>query len=297
VAEFLVSLPLSELRQWLSRSEDKKRGFSVAGARISLLLDVAKGKVRSQRQYEDDWGWTRAAVRYHWAKLWQPVALWATSYGRQADPETYSMAANLPAPWLAWVQSPDNPATKLHATNTPLTTQESPISAQKGRSATTEQPHYNPPPSHNARARYPIPIPLKDTKISKVAVAFTTLDSSEGETTTAALLDLESEKKDLSRTMDAKILTFCESLGISEAVARRLARHENPAYVHAQIASYRAAGEKGAGWFVRSVDEGYDLRTSTPETSHSGNKPQTYRMSAEQEALLARRVISNPDDV
>ena len=142
--EFLASLSLSELSRLLSCPEDKAKGFSDTGARIHLLLDVAVGKVRSQRHYARRWGWNRNTIRYRWPEIWQPVALWATSYGRQADPAKYSMAANLPAPWLAWVRHPENPvhatsdvpSSPYHPPYPPLTPQKVLISGEFRRSTT-----------------------------------------------------------------------------------------------------------------------------------------------------------------
>ena len=152
------------------------------------------------------------------------------------------------------------------------------------------------------RARI-IPHPLSNTDLSKAAAAAnTTLDSSKNEAiaaaAAAAFLDLDPEKNPVALPVDATILAFCQAIGISDEQAQHIACHEDAAYVHAQIASYKAVrGKKGAGWFIRAVEEGYDLRSSTPKPSHSRNKPQTSQPAPVQDTVPARRLLHNLDDL
>lgn len=86
MADFLYSIPRDVLIHLL-RSESGKRGYSDAGARVSLLMDIDAGKPRSRNEYARIWGWKPKYIRLRWDDLLADVVEWATSAGRQSDSE------------------------------------------------------------------------------------------------------------------------------------------------------------------------------------------------------------------
>lgn len=158
--QYLYNLPRNVLIHLL-RSESRSKGYSDAAVRVSMLLDVDAGQVKSQRDYANIWGWSRNKVRYHWTEIWHDVALWATSNGRQQDTR---MAQKLPAKWLKWVE-----------TKHPLTTQQPPTyhppkSASSGENDDASQekpptyhPDHHPPTTHHTK-KQPQPTSYKGKK-------------------------------------------------------------------------------------------------------------------------------------
>ena len=82
---------------------------------------------------------------------------------------------------------------------------------------------------------------------------------------------------------------------MSEAQAQRIARQEDARYVHAQIASYKATrGKKGPGWFVRAVEEHYDLRTTYEEPPV--HAPKASKTAKHPKQAPVRPLIDDLDD-
>lgn len=178
--DFLFAIPKPVLVHAL-RSESVRKGFSDLGARISLYLDVDQGAIRSQRQYAEAWGWSRDRVRYHWDAIWQDVAGWATSHGRQTDPDKHPLARGLPAEWLAWARASYNP---------PPTPQGAPHPLSISRARHPSSPHPSSPegksssrgrsqPSARARGAPPPASPARPERVEVVCHYAQQLDESE----------------------------------------------------------------------------------------------------------------------
>lgn len=142
MADFLYNVPRSVLLH-LVRKADRKAGYDDTEVRVSLLLDVDKGDVKSQREYVRLWGQSHKWIRYRWDDIWQDVTRWATSEGRQLDGPG---AANLPPEWLAWaVENLGHTKGTAGAQKTPETNGVPRSGAQQGHTKGTHTIHPSSP--------------------------------------------------------------------------------------------------------------------------------------------------------
>lgn len=96
MSDFLYNVPRSYLLH-IVRKADAKKGYDDTEARVSVLLDVDRGQVKSQRDYARIWGQSRKWVRYRWEEIVADVVDLCTSHGRQLDGP---LAQKLPPEWL-----------------------------------------------------------------------------------------------------------------------------------------------------------------------------------------------------
>ena len=164
--DYLLSVPRNVLRKLL-REMDTDSGFSEEAARLSLLLDVENGSVKSQRAYGRIWGWNRNTVRCRWEEIWKDVAEWVCSFGRQLS---HPLVDRLPDKWKAWLMGeygqekpPSNAKPKTThqpPSDHPLTTQKSPPERRETGSTTHQPPNDHPPTTHHTNNPNPIPNPF-----------------------------------------------------------------------------------------------------------------------------------------
>ena len=148
MSDFLLNTPRKWLLQAL-RSESADEGFSDEGVRISLYLDVDRGRIKSQRDYARIWGWTRRKVRYHWEDIWKDVARLCSSNGRQLQSP---LVEGLKPAWREWLEREygnvpptSHPASQERPTQRP---ENEPSNAKSGDSRPTQRPTYVPPLAH-----------------------------------------------------------------------------------------------------------------------------------------------------
>lgn len=162
MGSFLYPIPRSVLVALL-RSESSEEGFSDPAVRVSLFLDVDRGRIKSQRDYADIWGWSRSKVRYHWDDIRRDVIDWASSYGRQPDSP---LMQRIPEAWKRALLEPSD----YH----PLGTQQQPTLQPKKRVTwreylnlpPTRDPPYNPPSAHHTISSHSLH-PFKECVFSR----------------------------------------------------------------------------------------------------------------------------------
>lgn len=96
MSDFLYNVPRSFLIH-IVRKADAKKGYDDTEVRASVLLDVDRGSVKSQRDYARIWGRSRGWIRNRWEEIQRDVTDLCTSQGRQLGGP---LAEKLPEGWI-----------------------------------------------------------------------------------------------------------------------------------------------------------------------------------------------------
>lgn len=292
MSEFLVSIPLRVLRERILRPANER--VQEGGAydedvepRVSVMVDLDSESIQSQRGYARMWGWSRGKVRNRWDEIWQDVAEWCSSYGRQMDPEKNPWLDKMPDEWRAYLakkyaqrpQTPKSPE-KAHAkpTLSPREAHEKPknpgAQAANGDSKPAKspdeaqrEPTSSPPKAHHTihpSSSSPSPSfnsPTDQSANSRAREASEAADAETGEKDGRSVGRKDFGEKDLEPEDLVQELTVC---GLSEAKAEELVAEYPSDEILDQIANYRWRCDYGqaptsAGWIVWALKTGEPL--------------------------------------